>query len=80
MVGYSTIRWCSREEVQNQIAVNYGALGGYLQTLIDRNMGDAHPKKMLKIYQEQQQTLEAELALSLDLEVIIKTVYTLEGD
>jgi len=46
--------------VQNQIAVNYGALGGYLQTLIDRDIGDAHPKKMLNIYQEQNQTLEAD--------------------
>ena len=80
MVGYSTIRWCSREEVQNEIAANFGALGDFLQTLIDHDIGDAHPRKMLKIYNEQTQKLEAELALSLDLEVIIQTVYKLEGD
>lgn len=80
MVGYSTIRWCSREEVQNQIALNFGALGDFLQTLVDRDIGEAHPKKMMKIYNEKRQTLEAEMALSLDLKVIIETVYTLEGD
>ena len=80
MVGYSTIRWCSREEVQNEIATNFGALGEFLQTLIDREIGEAHPKNMLKIYSDQRPTLGAELALSLDLKVIIQTVYTLEGD
>ena len=80
MVGYSTIRWCSREEVQNEIATNFGALGVFLQTLIDRDIGEAHPRKMLKIYNGQKKTLEAELALSLDLKVIIQTVYKLEGD
>ena len=80
MVGYSTIRWCSREEVQNEIATNYGALGDYLQTLVDRDIGEAHPRKMLRIYNENRETLENELALSLDLKVIISAVYTLEGD
>lgn len=80
MVGYSTIRWCSREEVQNEIATNFGALDDFLQTLIDRDIGEAHPKKMLKIYNDHRPTLEAELALSLDLKVIIQTVYKLEGD
>ena len=80
MVGYSTTRWCSREEVQNEIATNFGAIGDFLQTLIDRDIGEAHPKKMLKIYNNNQSTLEAELALSLDLKVIIQTVYKLEGD
>jgi hypothetical protein len=80
MVGYSTIRWCSREEVQNEIATNFGALGDFLQKLIDRDIGDAHPRKMLKLYNEHTQKLEAELALSLDLKVIIQTVYKLEGD
>ena len=80
MKGYSPIRWCSRDECSNDVARHFGALGGFLQTLIDRNIGDVLPKKMLKVYTEKKATLEAELAVSLDLEVIIKTVYTLEGD
>ena len=78
--GTLQIRWCSRDEVQNEIARNFGALPGFLQTLVDREIGDALPKKMLKLYDENTKTLEAELALSLDLEIIIRAVYTLEGD
>ena len=42
--------------------------------------GEGLCNKMLKIYKENTPTLEAELALSLDLQVIIQTVYKLEGD
>ena len=61
MVGFSVIRWCSREEVQNEIATNFGALGDFLQKLRDRDIGEAHPQRMLKIYDEKRATLEAEL-------------------
>ena len=81
MKGYSTIRWCSREEVQNELAVKLGThVSAYVDTLMERDIGDAHPKKMRAILDSHMDTLQNELALSLDLERIIKAVYRLEAD
>lgn len=50
MVGFSTIRWCSRDECANELARNFGQLGAFLQALIDKEIGDALPKKMIQVY------------------------------
>jgi hypothetical protein len=80
MKGYSTIRWCSREELCNELAKNFGMLAGFVQTLVDNEIGDKLPKKMKAILDDKAQALELELACNLDLEPIVSTCYTLEGD
>jgi len=80
MKGYSTIRWCSREECSNEIAKNFGMLPDFVDTLLEDEIGDKLPKKMKAIIDHQSETLELELACNLDLEPIISTCYTLEGD
>lgn len=80
MKGFSTIRWCSRDEVANEIAKNFGALEGYLADLVADEIGDKHPKKMKHVLDTQRKTLQLELACSLDLEPIISACISLEGD
>eukprot|EP00966_Prymnesium_polylepis_P286273 6612760-Prymnesium_polylepis.1 len=81
MEGYSTIRWCSREVVQNELAQKLGThVNGFVDKLIERDIGEAHPKKMRAILDSKLDVLQNELALSLDLSRIISTVHRLEGD
>ena len=80
MKGYSTIRWCSREECSNEISRNFGMLPDFVDTLLEDEIGDKLPKKMKAILDNQSETLKLELACNLDLEPIISTCYTLEGD
>eukprot|EP00966_Prymnesium_polylepis_P323122 7379336-Prymnesium_polylepis.2 len=50
MEGYSTIRWCSREVAQNELAIKLGThVSGFVDKLIERAIGEAHPKKMREI-------------------------------
>ena len=81
MEGYSTIRWCSREVVQNELALKLGThVDGFVSKLIEREIGEAHPRKMRAILDSKLDLLQNELALSLDLSRIISAVYRLEGD
>lgn len=80
MKGFSTTRWCSREEVSNEIATNFGVLKGYIDTLVEEEVGDKHTKKLKEIVDTKATALELELACNLDLQPIISTCYTLEGD
>lgn len=80
MKVYSTIRWCSREEVSNEIAKSFGMLHEFTDTLLENQIGDKLPKKMKEILDNKSSTLELELACQLDLEPIISTCYGLEGD
>ena len=81
MEGYSTIRWCSREVVQNELAVKLGThVKSFVDKLIDREIGEAHPRKMKAILDSKYEVLQNELALSLDLQRIISTVHRQEGD
>ena len=81
MQGYSTIRWCSREVVQNELAVKLGThVSSFVDTLLEREIGDAHSKHMREILDSSLLTLQNELALSLDLERVINVVHRMEGD
>ena len=80
MKGYSPIRWCSREEVSNELSKNFGMLPKFIDTLLADEIGDKLPKKMKAILDAHSETLKLELACNLDLEPIISTCYTLEGD
>ena len=81
MEGYSTIRWCSREVVQNELAVKLGThVSSFVDNLIERDIGEAHPQKMRAILDSELEVLQNELALSLDLQRVINVVHRMEGD
>lgn len=80
MKGFSNIRWFSREEVCNELAENFACLSGYIDTLLEDEIGDALPKKMHEILSKQGKELQAELACNLDMKPLLTTCYTLEGD
>ena len=81
MAGYSTIRWCSREVVQNELAVKLGThVSDFVDQLIDREIGEAHPRKMRSILDSKMEVLQNELAVSLDMQRVISVVHRLEGD
>ena len=81
MQGYSTIRWCSREVVQNELAVKLGThVSDFIDQLLERDIGDAHPKKMRAILDSKIDVLHAELCANLDMERIINLVHRMEGD
>ena len=81
MEGYSPIRWCSREVVQNELAKKLGThVSGFVDKLIEREIGEAHPNKMRVILDSKLDVLQNELALSLDSEKIINVVHRMEGD
>ena len=81
MEGYSTIRWCSREVVQNELAVKLGThVSGFVDKLIEREIGEAHPQKMRAILDSELEVLQNDLALSLDLQRVINVVHRMEGD
>lgn len=80
MKGFSTIRWLSREEVAAELAKNFGALPNYVDKLLEDEIGDAYTKKMRDILCSNREALQLELACNLDMEPIVKTCYSLEGD
>ncbi|KAL1526815.1 hypothetical protein AB1Y20_015507 [Prymnesium parvum] len=80
MKGFSNIRWFSREQVCNEIALNFSAVTNYVEKLLADEIGDALPKKMNEILKTRAANLELELACNLDLQPILKACYSLEGD
>lgn len=80
MKGFSTIRWFSREEVCNELALNFASLAVYVEGLIADGIGDALPKKMAEILSTQANELQLELACNLDMKPILETCFALEGD
>ncbi|KAK3239471.1 hypothetical protein CYMTET_50610 [Cymbomonas tetramitiformis] len=62
MVGVSNIRWWSRQEVENEIALNFDSVPVLLQQLLDEGVGDATTRKMLDIYQADPLRLEVSFA------------------
>ncbi|KAK3233173.1 hypothetical protein CYMTET_56513 [Cymbomonas tetramitiformis] len=81
MVGFSNIRWWSRQEVENEIALNFDSVPALLQRLLDEGVGDATTRKMLDIYQADPLRLEVSFAAGYDgLTNLLATTYALEGD
>lgn len=80
MKGFSTIRWFSREELCNELAVNFGLLPSFVESLVADEIGDAHTKKMHEILRTQGDVMQLELACTLDAKPTIATCYSLEGD
>jgi hypothetical protein len=81
MVGYSTIRWWSKAEVQNEIALNYGQLLPFLLRLDRDDIGDATTKKMIAILRADPLWLELSFAASLDGgQRLVSATGEMEGD
>lgn len=80
MKGFSTIRWFSREECCNEIALNFSALPDFIDQLVQDDIGEALPRKMQEIMSSSAKQLQLELACNLDMSPILKACYTLEGD
>ena len=80
MKRFSHIRWCSREECAAQLALKFQFLEGWVDDLIANNVGAVTTSEMSIILQDHALPLQLELALTLDLECITSTCYSLEGD
>ena len=78
--SYSKVRWWSRWEIMQQIALNFGALPQFLADLDRDGIGDATTKKMLDVVTNQRAALELELAAVLSCERICSATYKGEGD
>ena len=78
--SYSKVRWWSRWEIMQEIALNFGALLGFLTNLDADGIGDATTKKMLAIVTNQRQELELELAAVMSCERLCLATYRMEGD
>eukprot|EP00965_Chrysotila_dentata_P194733 6176553-Pleurochrysis_carterae.AAC.3 len=80
--GFSNVRWHSKAEIIFVIAENFGQLGHFLDVLDERECGEATRKKLRAIYDNaaKQQQLMCACAAMLDMRVLVKITYELEGD
>ena len=79
--GYSNVRWYAKAEIEFVIArAGLRRLGDFITECEQRDYGDATQKKLRNIYDNQTASLRLELAAILDMEVVVKTTYSLEGD
>ena len=79
--GYSKVRWYAWAEILFVIAeAGMNRLGDFITECEARDYGDATQKKLRSIYDEQTDELRLQLAAMLDMRVLVKTTYELEGD
>ena len=78
--SYSTVRWWSRWDIYQEIALNFGAVPQFLADLDRDSIGDATTKKMLAVINNKRKELELELAAVLSCERLYNATYRLEGD
>lgn len=78
--GYSKVRWWSKAEIWFVMAENFNKLMPLLRLLRDRDIGDATTASMTSILRDREAALQLELAGILDVRVLVRTTYELEGD
>ena len=79
--GYSNVRWYSKAEIEFVIArAGMQQLGDFITECEQRNYGHATQQKLRSIYDNKTASLRLELAAILDMEIVVKTTYELEGD
>ena len=80
--GYSSTRWYSLAEIQFVLAENFNQLKPFLQTLDQLGYGDTTRKKLHALLDDvaSYNKLRLQLAAMLDMKVLVKTTYELEGD
>ena len=80
MVAYSTIRWWSRWEVMKMLGTYFHHLSEFIDTLIERGIGDATTRQLKHVYTTKTVALQLELAAAMDVEILCTTTYKMEGD
>ena len=79
--GYSKVRWWAWAEIIFVIAeAGMRRLGDFITTCEDREFGDATTAALHDIYDNKLDELRLELAAMLDVRVLVRTTYELEGD
>jgi hypothetical protein len=79
--GFSHVRWYSKAEIIYVIAeAGTRRLRDFLLALDQRDFGDVTTKKMLDIYNNHGDKLRLELAAMLDMRILVKITYEMEGD
>eukprot|EP00326_Haptolina_ericina_P035021 CAMPEP_0181246642 /NCGR_PEP_ID=MMETSP1096-20121128/44115_1 /TAXON_ID=156174 ORGANISM="Chrysochromulina ericina, Strain CCMP281" /NCGR_SAMPLE_ID=MMETSP1096 /ASSEMBLY_ACC=CAM_ASM_000453 /LENGTH=829 /DNA_ID=CAMNT_0023343497 /DNA_START=868 /DNA_END=3357 /DNA_ORIENTATION=+ len=78
--GYSKVRWWSKAEIWFVMAENFSKLQPFVRLLRDRGIGDATTMKMTSLLRDRTAALQLELAAMLDVRVLVRTTYALEGD
>ena len=78
--GYSKVRWWSKAEIWFVMAENFNKLQPFVRLLQDRGIGDATTTKMANVLRDRSAELKLELAAMLDVRVLVRTTYALEGD
>lgn len=79
--GYSHVRWWAWAEITFVIAeAGMRRLGDFISTCEQREYGDATTKVLRAIYTNEVDALRLELAAMLDVRIIVKTTYEMEGD
>jgi hypothetical protein len=78
--GYSQVRWWSKAEIWFVMAENFSRLQPFVRLLLDRAIGDATTTKMANLLRDRSAALQLELAAILDVRVLVRTTYALEGD
>ena len=77
---FSKVRWWSRFEVIIQIATHFGAVGTFISRLEHENICEATVATLRDVYDNHGNTLKLEMAGVVDLELLVRTTYKLEGD
>ena len=80
MPNYSTIRWWSRFDLMEVLALGFSKLDKLISVLEERNVGDASTKGLREVYDANSRELRRELAMMMDLKCFRDATYTLEGD
>jgi hypothetical protein len=81
MKSFSNTRWWSKEEVEVQIARNFGQLRAFLRRLDNEGVGDATTKKMIAIFDADPLLLELSFAAILDgAERLVSVTGEMQGE
>tara|TARA_B110001450_G_C17657600_1_gene495928 strand:- start:199 stop:2715 length:2517 start_codon:yes stop_codon:yes gene_type:complete len=78
--GYSKVRWWSKAEIWFVMGENFNQLQPFVRLLQDRGIGDATTTKLANLLRDNSFELKLELAAMLDVRVLVRTTYALEGD
>ena len=79
--GYSNVRWYAKAEIEMGMGrAGMNLLGNFISECEQRNYGEATTKKLRSIYDNKTARLRLELAAMLDMQILVKTTYDLEGD
>jgi hypothetical protein len=78
--GYSNVRWYAKAEIIFVIGeAGTRRLRDFLVELENRDYGEATTDKMLEIYNQEGDTLRLQIAAMLDIRILVRTTYEMEG-